>query len=228
MSQGDGDRVLEVDPDSWGEIYIVGDVHGCRAELEQLLDELAVTPEDLVLFVGDLVRKGPDSAGVVELVRSRDNLVTVRGNNEQKLLDGSDSLPQLTDDDLSWIESLPIAARLPDTIVVHGGVSPNKPLADHGTRELMNLRAVPYDGPDERPYWFETRTEGPRVFFGHTVLSEPFVTDWAVGLDTGCVHGRSLSYFDWRADAVGSMPVETTYEERPESKVLTPAAPQPQ
>ncbi|TKX52351.1 metallophosphoesterase, partial [Halorubrum sp. SP9] len=65
--------------------------------------------DDLVVFVGDLVRKGPDSAAVVERVRRADNMFTVRGNNEEKLLRGEKSLERLSDDDLAWIESLPVA-----------------------------------------------------------------------------------------------------------------------
>lgn len=216
-----------IDPAEWDEIYIVGDVHGCRRELETLLERLSVTETDLVVFVGDLVRKGPDSKGVVDLVRGRENLLTVRGNNEQKLLDGADSLPALTAEDIAWIESLPLVATLPETVVVHGGISAQKPLEAHSMRELLNLRSVPHGESGGRPYWFETRTDGPRVVFGHTVLSEPFTTDWAVGLDTGCVHGRSLSYLDWRAGEVGTISVETTYVERPPANILSPSVPRP-
>jgi len=58
-----------LDVSKWDEIYVVGDVHGCRADLERLLTKLEVTDDDLVAFVGDLVRKGPDSKGVLDLVR---------------------------------------------------------------------------------------------------------------------------------------------------------------
>lgn len=215
-----------VDVDRWDDVYLIGDVHGCIDALETLLStELAVEDDDLVVFVGDLVRKGPDSKSVVDLVRERDNLVTVRGNNEQKLLDGSDSLSAITEDDSEWLSSLPLAVTLPDTLVVHGGVDAARPLADHGERELLEMRGTPFGGSDDRPYWFETRTTGPRVVFGHTVLEEPHHTAHAVGLDTGCVHGRSLSWYDWRADEVGSMPVETVYEERPPANVLAPREP---
>ncbi|PHQ46258.1 serine/threonine protein phosphatase, partial [Halorubrum sp. C3] len=54
--------------DSYREIYIVGDVHGSRNILERLLAELELAGGDLVVFVGDLVRKGPDSPGVIDLV----------------------------------------------------------------------------------------------------------------------------------------------------------------
>jgi serine/threonine protein phosphatase 1 len=220
-------ETVHVDPDAYEGIYVVGDVHGCVEELDALLSALDVTDDDLVVSVGDLVRKGPDSAGVIDLVRDRDNFLSVRGNNEQKLLDGEDSLPSLTAADHDWMASLPLAITLPDTLVVHGGVNASKPLAAHTARELQTMRATPHDEPDTRPYWFETRTTSPTVVFGHTVLEEPHHTDAAVGLDTGCVHGRTLSYYDWRGDTVGSLDVERTYQHRPPSKVLSPSRPTP-
>ena len=43
----------------------IGDVHGMDKALEELLEQVAPTTEDQIIFVGDLVDKGPNSAGVV-------------------------------------------------------------------------------------------------------------------------------------------------------------------
>ena len=43
-----------IDSSAWGDIYVVGDVYGCRGSLERLLDELGPSDDDLVVFVGDL------------------------------------------------------------------------------------------------------------------------------------------------------------------------------
>ncbi|NES14461.1 MULTISPECIES: polynucleotide kinase-phosphatase [Micromonospora] len=87
-----------------GPFDIVGDVHGCREELEALLVRLgyavhrddAGRPVDAVppagrtaVFVGDLVDRGPDSPGVLRLVMgmvAAGHAVCVPGNHEQKLL----------------------------------------------------------------------------------------------------------------------------------------------
>jgi len=87
---------------------VVGDSLGCREELETLVERLSVGPEDLVVFVGDLVRKGPDSRGVLEFVMARPKMCTVRGDNEQKLLDGDAQLPTLGPEYLEYIESMPV------------------------------------------------------------------------------------------------------------------------
>ncbi|MGJ6963101.1 polynucleotide kinase-phosphatase [Streptosporangium sp. G11] len=82
-----------------GPFDIVGDVHGCRAELEALLRDLgweldpggagAVHPEGrTAVFVGDLVDRGPDSPGVLRLVMgmvAAGTALCVSGNHEQKL-----------------------------------------------------------------------------------------------------------------------------------------------
>ena len=90
--------------DLTGPFDIIGDVHGCRAELETLLDRLgwrwsATTPDRPVdashpdgrtaVFVGDLVDRGPDSPGVLRLVMgmvAAGTALCVPGNHEEKLL----------------------------------------------------------------------------------------------------------------------------------------------
>jgi serine/threonine protein phosphatase 1 len=212
---------LQVDPDEWANLYVVGDVHGCLPTLGRLVDRLDAGPDDLLVFVGDLVRKGPDSAGVVEFVRDRDNAISVRGNNEQGLLDGSKSEPSLTAEDLTYIERLPVAISWDGALVVHGGVDHRKPLSDHEPTDLLTMRSLTGDGY-QRPYWFERRRESPRVFFGHTVLAEPFETPWAVGLDTGCVYGGRLTAYDWGAGEFVSVDPVAEHRDRSDDKIVDP------
>ena len=47
---------------------IIGDVHGCVDELSDLIYELRLTKKDTLIFVGDLIDKGPDSPGVIKLI----------------------------------------------------------------------------------------------------------------------------------------------------------------
>ncbi|WP_318200804.1 polynucleotide kinase-phosphatase [Streptomyces sp. SCL15-4] len=75
-----------------GPFDIIGDIHGCSAELEALLAKLGyadgVHPEGrTAVFVGDLVDRGPDSPGVLRRVMSMVNSGTalcVPGNHENK------------------------------------------------------------------------------------------------------------------------------------------------
>ena len=67
---------------------IIGDIHGCLEELEALLHKTNATQADRIIFVGDLVDRGPYSAGVVKKVLSMIddgyNIVLVKGNHEDK------------------------------------------------------------------------------------------------------------------------------------------------
>jgi hypothetical protein len=105
-------------------------------------------------------------------------------------------------------------------MAVHGGINPTVPLADHDPEDILEMRSVPPENSYDGPFWFEQYDERPQVFFGHTVLADPFVSDCAVGLDTGCVYGGSLTAYDYRRDEVHSVPAERTYQPRAEEKIL--------
>ena len=65
---------------------IIGDVHGMFNELWNIFDSL-VEVDDKVIFVGDLIDKGPDSVRVVQFVREMSrthNITIVEGNHEEK------------------------------------------------------------------------------------------------------------------------------------------------
>jgi polynucleotide kinase-phosphatase len=76
-----------------GPFDIIGDVHGCRSELESLLARLGYVdghhPEGrTAVFVGDLVDRGPDSPGVLRRVMgmvAAGDALCVPGNHENKL-----------------------------------------------------------------------------------------------------------------------------------------------
>ncbi|MEF8886184.1 MAG: metallophosphoesterase family protein [Haloarculaceae archaeon] len=214
-------RHRRIDPADYDDIYVVGDVHGCRETFEALLGELSLGPNDLLVTVGDLVRKGPDSGGVLDIVRVQENVISVRGNNEQHLVSGRKSHPDHGAEDIAFMESLPLAVSWDDTLVVHGGIDHRKPLRAHDRQDLLNMRSLAGDGY-ERPYWFEAREEGPRVFFGHTVLREPFESPYAVGLDTGCVYGGQLTAYDCGRDRFVSVDPPTTYRDRDEGSIVSP------
>ena len=207
-----------IDTSAYRDIYVVGDIHGSRSALESLLATLDPGPEDLVVFVGDLVRKGPDSPGVVDLVRDDDRLVTVRGNNEQKIVRGDKDPGWVRDGDREYFESLPIVVSFDDAIVVHGGIDPERPLSDHSAEELLTMRA-PHGSGYDGPFWYEDYDGPYRVFFGHTVHERPVERDHAIGLDTGCVYGGQLTAYDDRRGEFVTVDPATTHQNRSTEKI---------
>ena len=66
--------------------FVIGDVHGCAEELEELLSLLPIDPDSTVIFLGDYIDRGPDSRRVIDLVLSvekRCSVVALMGNHEE-------------------------------------------------------------------------------------------------------------------------------------------------
>ncbi len=116
----------------------IGDIQGCREELELLLEKLNLDPSrDEIHPVGDLVNRGPDSAGVLRIMRDLD-VGGVLGNHDLHTLRVAAGSRQpgkrdtLTDlfaaDDcstlLEWLGQRPLIRVWPDLICVHAGVHP--------------------------------------------------------------------------------------------------------
>src|SRR6202044_897025 len=67
-------------------LIFVGDIHGCKEELQALLEKVQFDPErDHLVTTGDMIAKGPDSLGTVDLLREI-GASCVRGNNEDRIL----------------------------------------------------------------------------------------------------------------------------------------------
>lgn len=70
-----------------GRDFVVADLHGHRALLDSILEEVKFNPHsDRVISVGDLADRGPDSLGCLELLEEP-WFWAVRGNHEQMLID---------------------------------------------------------------------------------------------------------------------------------------------
>lgn len=83
---------------NWRNIWVVGDLHGCRAQLDaQLLRQGFDRQQDLLLSVGDLIDRGPDSLGCLQLLEEP-WFRCVRGNHEQMALDALQG-----DDPMLWM-----------------------------------------------------------------------------------------------------------------------------
>jgi len=67
----------------------IGDVHGCIQELDMLLEKISLKETDILVFIGDLIDKGPDSSAVVKRffeLKSTFQVKLILGNHEEKFL----------------------------------------------------------------------------------------------------------------------------------------------
>ena len=191
---------------------IIGDVHGCVQELATLLREVAVVPaRDRVLFIGDLINKGPSSKGVWELFRSV-NGISIIGNHELsmlKILDGHANKHEKYMDDLrrdfgsdldAFVEDVrqwPLWIEEPGLMLVHAGLVPGRHPSQTDPWTLVTIRT--WDGigtdlfNDNHPPWYDFYTGRSLVVFGHWAALGGLNREWVIGLDTGCVYGGMLS-----------------------------------
>lgn len=190
---------------------IVGDVHGCFKELEELLKNAKYSKEeDRLIFVGDLINKGPFSMEVLEWVKAEGSEV-ILGNHElgflEYLEDSEDKIPQL---DLlisqmngkeqewgDWMKTLPLYLEEDDFIVVHGGVIPSMKLEDSPAELLTRIRTWNLGkeglGKSDHPGWYEFYHGEKLVVYGHWASEGLNIKDKTIGLDSGCCFGGHLS-----------------------------------
>jgi serine/threonine protein phosphatase 1 len=192
---------------------VIGDVHGCHDEAVELLDRLAVSEGDRVIFAGDLVDRGPKPRECVELAMRHEAIL---GNHEEQHLqhrkradaklspDHLRTRRALGAEHLDYFARLPKMIRLPEenAAVVHAGALPGVPLEAQDPYHLLHAQCI--RPPDRKSYWpskapsdftfWTNHWRGPeRLIFGHSVLSRVLMTEWAVGIDTGCVYGGPLT-----------------------------------
>jgi bis(5'-nucleosyl)-tetraphosphatase (symmetrical) len=153
-------------------LLVIGDVHGCFDELQLLLQACDFSPaHDRLVFVGDLVNKGPQSLDVVRFVRDSHSLC-VRGNHDDAALSafykwveggrvpGSAKYPYVEHfepEDVAFLEQLPFSLSLPNhgnAVVVHAGVVPGLQLEHQRPFDMYKMRFVQREkAGDEDSQW---------------------------------------------------------------------------
>ena len=68
--------------DDGRKIWAIGDIHGHLGTFRALIHRLKLDPEDRVVCLGDMIDRGPDSAGLVEFIRSHPQIICLKGNHE--------------------------------------------------------------------------------------------------------------------------------------------------
>ena len=213
-------KVLSEEEIGGRDLLIVGDVHGCFDELKELVDTNYIDNENTcVLFVGDLVNKGPKSPEVVEYVK-KNGWYSVRGNHDEISAkeciefknNGVEPSPKLTwvknlpKESLDWLLSLPYALHVPSRqlVVAHAGFMPDTPLEEQTPDVCLHMRCVKrgesgwewtkkYTEEDGYTLWGKAWSGPEHVYFGHDARRFHQKHQYATGLDTACVYGRELT-----------------------------------
>lgn len=239
--------------DLTGPFDLIGDIHGCRDELEALLDALgwqrisgpngptARHPDGRTLvFLGDLVDRGPDSPGVLRWVM---NLVAdgvalcVPGNHEVKLkkwLDGrrvklshglAETVEQLADTPDTEKAAIGefIQARVSHyvldggkLVVSHAGLTESLQGRASSRVRQFALYGETTGETDEfglpvRHDWAKSYRGRAMVVYGHTPVPEAVWVNNTICLDTGCVFGGALTALRYPERELVQVPAAREY-----------------
>ncbi|MDP0500256.1 MAG: metallophosphoesterase [Verrucomicrobiota bacterium JB022] len=206
-----------------GRLITIGDVHGCAEQLAELLAWLRPGADDRVIFVGDLVNKGPKSAWVIDMALEL-KAECVLGNHELRLLRFRESgdptalkdydrvtLRQLKPHHWDYMAQMPLTLTEPafNSIIVHGGFLPQPHWTQQGADIVTKIQVIDHDGrPAKRQEcprghaWANEWTGPEFVIYGHTPRPAPLVKCGSICIDTGAVTGGRLTAFVWPEGAV--------------------------
>jgi diadenosine tetraphosphatase ApaH/serine/threonine PP2A family protein phosphatase len=197
--------------------YAVGDVHGCLDKLKSLIEacrEHAGDDAFQLVFLGDYIDRGPDSAGVLRFMMRlqselEERLIALKGNHEAWALEsatrknpasawlrnggaatldsyGIESASEMPRAHLDWLESLQLTYDDGRRFFVHAGIDPDKPLDDQDEFDLLWIR---------EPFLTDHREHGRLIVHGHTPLANgmPELCGNRLNLDTAAVFGGPLT-----------------------------------
>lgn len=239
--------------DEHGPFDIIGDVHGCSAELSALLTDLGYAraaksgafahPEGRkVVFVGDLVDRGPDSPGVLDIAMqmvASGDAYCVPGNHEAKLLKKlrgrsvkishglAETLAQLDQRSEAYraqvgefIHSL-VSHYVFDEgklVVAHAGLKEAFQGRSSGAVRAFALFGETTGETDEfglpvRYDWARDYRGRAMVVYGHTPVPRAEWVNGTICVDTGCVFGGHLTALRYPERELVSVPAAQTYYE---------------
>ena len=195
--------------------FVIGDIHGCAKALDTLIETIAPTSSDELVFLGDYIDRGPNSRDVVKQVievGKSCRTVALRGNHEIMLLgvalyglddkvwlsNGGNTtlfsyggkLSKIPEDHLEFFRDLRPYYETDDSIFVHAGYDPALEMRH---QEETSLYWMHLDDPLPGPH-----ISGKRVFVGHTPQPDGMVRDaeHLVAIDTYCFGGGYLTGYD--------------------------------
>jgi len=171
----------------------VGDIHGCSKQLLEILEIAKNYPNHKLIFLGDYIDRGPDSDGVLSILKNLDSICLL-GNHEEMLIDLVEELGEdekflfLREHEISlenyeWLKTLPLIFESTHYIFTHAGLNPNKPLKKQTSQDYLWTN---YRGS-------YTHLTSKIVVQGHLHVSEVYREGNHCIIDTNCGLGGYLS-----------------------------------
>jgi serine/threonine protein phosphatase 1 len=215
-----------------GRLIAIGDVHGCVHALDALLEAIAPQPADRLVFLGDLIDQGRDSAEVIDRIlqlSARCQVIVIQGNHEEMLQAARESeqalrywehcggvntlnsyrfggsLKDIPGSHWNFLAQCRPYYETDDVIFTHANYTPELPMMDQPEH---SLRWDLFEPAEMQPH-----VSGKRVIVGHTEQDNSEILDlgFAVCIDTACWRHGWLTALDvdtgqvWQASRFGQL-----------------------
>ena len=213
-----------------GRTIAIGDIHGCSAALDGLLEALDVSSEDTVIVLGDVVDRGPDVRGVLERLLELENacrLVAILGNHEAMMLEAiehgqgctawtdcggaatlasyGNALGNVPDEHVEFLRRMRLTYEVETHCFIHANYVATLPL-DRQPVSVALWEHLTYFVPPPH-------ISGKCAVVGHTPQQSGEVLDLGhiICLDTYCVGGGTLTAMSfpqrqlWQVDRDGNL-----------------------
>ena len=180
----------------------ITDIHGELKKLESVLSKIETKPDDVFVFMGDYIDRGPDSKGVIDRVIAQSEThkcVYLMGSHEYAYLHarGGESYYEFLFDNYGgpatvksyggfeniyqthkdFFDNLEFYYLTDKYLFVHAGIDPNYSLEEQDETDLVYIRGK---------YLYSKHNLPQKIISGHTEFDKPFVQEDKICIDLGC------------------------------------------
>lgn len=179
----------------------ITDIHGELKKLNSVLSKIKVRNDDIFVFMGDYIDRGPDSKGVVEKVIEQgktNKCIYLMGSHEYAYLHSQQdeyynflfwnyggpatvksygSFENIGKVHGEFFKSLKLYYLTDKYLFVHAGINPIRPLEKQDEVDLVYIR---------HKFFYSEHNLPQKIIFGHTEFEKPFITKDKIGIDLGC------------------------------------------
>lgn len=178
----------------------ISDIHGEVAKLENVLSKIDIQPDDIFVFMGDYIDRGPDSKSVIDRVikQSETNrCIYLIGSHEYAYLHRNDKyynylfwnyggkatvksygdIENIEKVHGDFFKSLKFYHLTDKYLFVHAGINPDVPFDKQSEVDLVYIRGK---------FIYSKHNLPQKIIFGHTDFEKPYIADDKICIDTGC------------------------------------------